>query len=228
MPDRTRVVPALIVAFPLASFVLLKSGLLPTPWLGLPDALLVLGLTLGLGDSESTAWKMSLAGGGVALYLSGAWFAPVLTAALMPVLVNLLLARFFQVTLEPGSEPLISRIARIARGETGALPAELADYTRRLTAAWAVFFLLLALNSALLAAFARLETAILFANTLNPIFMGVFFVLENLYRLYRYRSYTHTPFSRLMATLVRHGWQVADPDADANPGGQPAPQRSES
>jgi len=226
MPDRTRVVPALIVAFPLASFVLLKSGLLPTPWLGLPDALLVLGLILGLGDSESAAWKMSLAGACVALYLSGAWFDPALTAALMPVLVNLLLARFFQVTLEPGSEPLISRIARIARGVTGALPAELAGYTRRLTAAWAVFFLMLALNSALLAAFARLETAILFANTLNPIFMGVFFVLENLYRLYRYRSYTHTPLSRLMATLVRHGWQVTEPDA--NPDGQPTPQRSES
>ena len=228
MPDRTRVVPALIVAFPLGSFVLLKSGLLPTPWLGLPDALLVLGLTLGLADAMSAAWKMSLTGACVGLYLAGAWFAPGLTAALAPVLVNLLLARFFQVTLEPGSEPLISRIARIARRETGALPVVLADYTRRLTAAWAFFFLMLALNSALLAAFARLETAMLFANTLNPIFMGVFFVVENLYRLYRYRAFSHTPFFRLMATLIRHGWQVAEPVTDASPAGPPAPQRSES
>jgi uncharacterized membrane protein len=226
MPAKAQVVPVLIVAFPLASFALLKSGLLPTPWLGLPDALLALGLTLGLGVASSAHRQFGLAGLCAACYLMGAWLNPNVTAALMPVLVNLLLARFFQTTLEPGSEPLISRIARIARRETGGLPAELARYTRRLTAIWALSFLALALNSLLLAAFASLETAILFANTLYPILMGLFFVVENLYRFRRYRAYSHTPFFRLMATLARHGWRIAE--TGANPVGHPEPQRSES
>jgi uncharacterized membrane protein len=111
------------------------------------------------------------------------------------------------MTLRPGAEPLISRIARIAR-QTPALPSELAAYTHRLTGTWALFFLALAANSLLLAAFASTETVLLFANTLNLLFMALFFIVENLYRLYRYRAYPHTPFLRLMATLAQHGWRI--------------------
>ncbi|MEY2681140.1 MAG: hypothetical protein RL661_1371, partial [Pseudomonadota bacterium] len=97
--------------------------------------------------------------------------------------------------------------------QNGPLPDELAIYTRRLTAAWAIFFLALAFSSLLLAAFASLETVMLFANTLNMIFIGLFFVIENLYRRFRYHHYSHTPLRQLIGTIAVHGWQANHEEA---------------
>ena len=209
MIRRTRLTALLIVAFPIASFALLRSGMLPAGWFGVPDLMLAAGLAAGLGlgsSRQARAWTAVLAlGVGLGFLLN-----PALSLTLVPAWVNLLLARMFQMTLEAGSEPLISRIARIARQESGVLPPELAAYTRRLTGAWAVFFLVLALNSVLLALLARPATVWLFANTLNPLLMAAFFVVENLYRWRRYRAFRHTPLHRLMGTLIQHGWQIPE------------------
>lgn len=208
----------LLLGFPIASLVLLRTDLLPTHWLGFPDGALAVALFMGLAVQGSPGSRLALALLAMAVCLAGLALRPQLTVGLLPVLVNLLLARLFQLTLQPGAEPLIARIARIARGEP-ALPPELAAYTRRLTAAWTWFFLALAANSLLLAVFASTETVILFANTLNLLFMAVFFLAENLYRLYRYRGrYRHTPLPRLLTTLVRHGWR--------GNGSEPAPDAS--
>lgn len=197
----------LAVAFPLLSYALLKAQVLPTHWLGLPDGLLAIGLLMGLGVQARPGIRWSLAMITVLVFLWGFVLNPQLGLSIMPAVVNLLLARLFQMTLEQGSEPLISRIAQIARRE-GPLPNELATYTRRLTAAWAIFFLALSFSSLLLAAFASLETVMLFANTLNMIFIGLFFVIENLYRRFRYRHYSHTPLRQLLGTIAIHGWQA--------------------
>jgi uncharacterized membrane protein len=79
--------------------------------------------------------------------------------------------------------------------------------------AWAVFFLALAMSSLLLAAFATIETVMLFANTLNMIFIGLFFVMENLYRRFRYHHYSHTPLRQLIGTIAVHGWQANHEEA---------------
>jgi uncharacterized membrane protein len=207
MIRRTRLTALLLVAFPIASFAVLRSGMLPPGWFGVPDLMLAAGLAAGLGlgsNQRARAWTAVLAlGVGLGFLLN-----PALSLTLVPAWVNLLLGRMFQMTLEAGSEPLITRIARIARQESGVLPPELAAYTRRLTCAWAVFFLGLALNSVLLALLTGPATVWLFANTLNPLFMAAFFVVENLYRWRRYRAFRHTPLRRLMGTLIRHGWQI--------------------
>lgn len=205
MTRKALVAPLLLLGFPVGSLVLLRGGFLPPYWLGLPDGALAVGLLMGLAVQGSSAMRLGLAALAMAACLSGLALRPQWTVGLLPVLVNLLLARLFQMTLQPGAEPLISRIARIAREES-VLPTELAAYTRRLTRAWAWFFLALAANSLLLALLASTETVILFANTLNLLFMGVFFLIENLYRLYRYRSYRYTSLPRLLMTLARHGW----------------------
>jgi uncharacterized membrane protein len=209
MIRRTRLTAWLLVAFPIASFALLRSGVLPANWFGVPDLMLSAGLAAGLGlgsGQRARAWTAVLAlGVGLGFLLN-----PALSLTLVPAWLNLLLARMFQMTLETGSEPLILRIARIARQESGALPPELAAYTRRLTGVWAAFFLALAVNSLLLALLASPATVWLFANTLNPLFMAAFFVVENLYRWRRYRAFRHTPLRRLMGTLIRHGWQIPE------------------
>lgn len=202
----------LAVAFPLLSYALLKAQVLPTHWLGLPDGLLTIGLLMGLGVQASTGIRWGLAMITLSVFMWAFVLNPQLVLSIMPAVVNLLMARLFQMTLEIGSEPLISRIARIAR-QNGPLPNELATYTRRLTAAWAVFFLALAVSSLLLAAFASIETVMLFANTLNMIFIGLFFVIENMYRRFRYHHYSHTPLRQLIGTIAVHGWQANHEEA---------------
>lgn len=203
----------LAVAFPVVSYGLLKSQALPPHWLGLPDGILAIGLFMGLGIQAGPALRTLLAIGTMVLGMVGFNINPDLTGSLMPVVVNLLLARLFQMTLEKGAEPIISRIARIARQDP-VLPVELAAYTRQLTAAWAGFFLLLTLNSLLLAILAPIETVMLFANSLNMIFIALFFVLENLYRRFRYHQHGHTPLRQLIGTLAIHGWQMDHCSAD--------------
>lgn len=207
MRGKTRTSVLLIAGFPLVSYLLLRYSPLPPDWLGLPDGLLAVGLFLGLGTRGSLALRLGLTLAGLAVTLLGFWRAPATTLALIPAVVNLLLARMFQMTLAAGQEPLITRIARLARQEPHGLPAELRVYTRRLTAAWALFFLALALSSVLLAWLATPKTVWLFANTLNMLLMAAFFIVENLYRRHRLRAYPHTPLHRLLATLLQHGWQ---------------------
>jgi uncharacterized membrane protein len=106
-----------------------------------------------------------------------------------PVLLNLILCVLFARTLRGGGEPLITRFARVARG--GSLPAELARYTRRLTAAWAAFFALMAMTSAALALWGSFAAWSLFTNVLNYVLVAVFFVAEYAYRRVRYRQFPH-------------------------------------
>ncbi len=110
-------------------------------------------------------------------------------AAGVPVLLNLILCFLFVRTLSAASEPLITRFARVERG--GELPAELARYTRRLTAAWAAFFALMAGASAALALWGSFAAWSLFTNILNYALVVAFFVAEYAYRRLRYRQYPH-------------------------------------
>lgn len=221
--SRIPIFALLALGFPLLSFALLKTGLLPPVWLGLPNAVFAVGLLLGLCVEGGVWVRMAAAALGVGLALAGLALWPAQAVAVFPVAVNLLVGRLFQATLRQGSEPLITRIARRAR-EDEPLPDALVIYTRRLTAAWAGLFLLLALNAALLAAFASTRTVLLFANTLNYVAMALFFVGEYLYRRYRYRGYRHSGFLRLLRTLARHGWLVPEhkPAPKADSPGRPA------
>jgi len=118
------------------------------------------------------AWMISFSGGGRALL-----FVP-------PVLVNVALALFFGRTLRPGSEPLVTRFSRRIRGVE--LPPALVRYTRRVTIVWTALFIVLAIESAALAAFAPVHVWSLFTNFLNSVFVGALFVAEYAYHSWRY------------------------------------------
>lgn len=116
--------------------------------------------------------------------------------------INLLLAAFLFSTLRRGSEPAITRIARIERD---VFTPELYAYTRGVTLAWACFFAGLAVEATALIAFASVETILLFINLLNYVFIVLFFVAENIYRRIHLRHYTHMPFMALVSKLSRRG-----------------------
>jgi uncharacterized membrane protein len=214
-PSRPLLLAGCAAGFPLASYALLKSGLLPPVWLGLPDGVLALGLLLGLcveGGVYVRAAAMAL-GAGLALVGVALW--PAQAVAAFPVAVNGMLGGLFLSTLRDGREPLITRYARLARnGEP--MAEALARYTRRLTAAWAGLFGLLALNALALAGFASTHTVLLFANTLNYALMALFFLGEYPYRHRRFRDVRHVSLRHLLRTLLKHGWRVPEsPSAPA-------------
>lgn len=93
--------------------------------------------------------------------------------------MHLFLGWSFAHTLREGRTALISVLAsRVHRG----LSPGLARYTRRLTAAWAVYFFAMATSSLLLYALAPWWWWSLFANILTPIAVAVLFVGEYLMR----------------------------------------------
>jgi uncharacterized membrane protein len=73
----------------------------------------------------------------------------------------------------------------------GTLPPQLYAYTRRLTAAWCVFFAAQIVVSAFLFRFASLSHWSLFVNVLNFPQLALMFIGEYGYRLVRHRDFPH-------------------------------------
>jgi hypothetical protein len=149
------------------------------------------------------AWRL-LALAGVVAYpvllhvgvTRGAVEAPVLALAGLPHgAAYLFLLWLFGRTLGPGREPIITRIARRVRGT---LPAELQTYTRRLTAAWCVFFAGQLAVSALLFGFGSVEHWSFFISVLNFPLVMLMFIGDWLYRVVRY---PHLPQSSIAKAL---------------------------
>lgn len=93
---------------------------------------------------------------------------------------NALLCAVFGHTLMRGQTPMCTRIAGLMHGEVS---AALARYTRRVTAAWTVFFGLTTAVSAGLFAFAPIAAWSTFANLLTAPLVGAMFAAEYLVRV---------------------------------------------
>ncbi len=102
--------------------------------------------------------------------------------------IYLSLLWLFARTLRRGQEPLITRLARRVHGT---LPPALSAYTRRVTAAWCVFFAAQIVVSALLFGFASLGHWSLFINVLNFPLLALMFIGEYAYRLIRHGDFPH-------------------------------------
>ena len=95
------------------------------------------------------------------------------------VAINLALAAVFGRTLFGGRVPLVTHFARMVHGE---LPAEVARYTRQVTAAWTALFLGIAAASCALYLGGWLAAWSFLANFLNPALLAAMFVLEYVVR----------------------------------------------
>jgi uncharacterized membrane protein len=196
----------LAALFPVFSFAAIRSSISPV-WLGLVDFLLfaaiLIAMRLSGGGRSSMTRRLWPFAAGVGLCGPLFYFRPDTMIYFSPIGICLLLASLFLMTLTPEHEPLITRFARLER--QGVLPDELRIYTRNLTWAWAIFFCLLVLESALLALFAPVETFLLFTNTVNYFFVGGFFITEYIYRRIRYRHHSHPSIFHLIVTIARSG-----------------------
>ena len=98
---------------------------------------------------------------------------------LPPVVISFGLLLIFGRTLRPGKVPIISRYAELIDGN---LTDEMEKYTRQVTRAWAILFLLLTVESIVLAVFAPLYIWSLFTNVINYLAVAVMFIAEYAYR----------------------------------------------
>ncbi|MGH8726695.1 MAG: hypothetical protein ACREV9_00735 [Burkholderiales bacterium] len=131
------------------------------------------------------------------LLLGAAVLHPAWALRGFPVIVHLALFWVFARTLRRGREPIISRIARLERG---ALDAELARYTRRLTLVWALMFLALGATSLYFALIANLAGLVLGYVPVAVLFFG-----EHVYRRIRYPQYEHTSPWRVIRRIRELG-----------------------
>jgi uncharacterized membrane protein len=133
-----------------------------------------------------------------------------------PVFINLFAAWIFGHTLARGQVPLIERLARLMHEPDG-ISDEIARYARNVTLAWAVFLSALALLNLTLALLATpdgillmmgwhpavtvpVEVWSLFANFLNYVIAGLFFLAEYFYRQHRFPE---QPYDGLVDFLQR-------------------------
>lgn len=205
---RLLAIPAVALGLPLGSFLALKMELLPTAWLGLPDAVLSAGALMGLLSSGGALRRIAVGilSSILALLAFRTW--PSASAMTYPILFNCFLAYYFYQSLIPGREPVISRVARLERGRL--LPADVARYTRNLTWGWCVFFLALAVELSVLAVSTTIETYMLFANTINLLLVAAFFLVEYAYRCNHFPQYPQKSLLHFARKIMDGGWLTDD------------------
>jgi len=136
-------------------------------------------------------------GGSVILLLQGTVLQVMF---LPPIVINVLLAAYFARTLGSGQVPLITKFAYMTDGRF--IP-EKANYTRALTQAWVLFFVLIALESLLLAIFSPPEIWSLFTNFINYLFALGFFVGEYFLRRLILPQITHLGIKEYLKKVKR-------------------------
>ena len=103
--------------------------------------------------------------------------------------VHLALAVLFGWTLRPGREPLVSGIARRLHRE---FTPDIARYTRQVTMAWTLYFIVMAAVSVALFLSGALAAWSLLANVLTPVLAVTLFAGE-----YLLRYWLHPEFDRV-------------------------------
>ena len=117
-----------------------------------------------------------------------------------PLAAFAFMAFFFYRTLRPGSEPLITRVARLEHPD---LPTDMARHARMLTWAWALCFALLFVVALVLAPLLQLDVWSRWVHGLGYIVPGALFLGEHAYRHVRFRERQHGSLLVLIPNIVK-------------------------
>ena len=117
-----------------------------------------------------------------------------------PLAAFAFMAYFFFRTLRPGSEPLITRVARLEHPD---LPPDMARHARMLTWAWSLCFVLLFAVALALAPLLQLDRWSRWVHGLGYVVPGALFFGEYAYRHYRFRERPHGSLLVLIPNIVR-------------------------
>lgn len=189
----------LIVAYP----IVLHFGVI----LEQPVLMLLAMSFLSLGLSYKGVLRLDPLTWGIvtlinAIFFSLFWFDLVNYIVLLPPLVVPVLLFFtFGRTLLPDSIPLVTDIGERARGP---LDEAMRTYTRHVTQAWTLIFLLLFLEALALTLWTRLETWSWFTNLFNHLIVGSAFLGEFILRKRRFPDHDHPGFLDYLKIVINH------------------------
>jgi len=180
------------------------------------SALLVIGPMLALVALFAARRGQRLVAGLAALVLAGlvlqAWqgggLAPATLYLAQHVAIHASLALLFALTLRPGQEPLVTALARRVHG---VLTPAMQAYSRKVTIAWSVYFVLMAAISVGLFLAAPFAAWAVFANLLTPLALLLMFVGEFLLRYRLHPEFERATFTAAMSAYARREAAPADP-----------------
>ena len=180
------------------------------------NALLVIGPMLALVALFAARRGQRLVAGLAALVLAGlvlqAWqgggLAPATLYLAQHVAIHASLALLFALTLRPGQEPLVTALARRVHG---VLTPAMQAYSRKVTIAWSIYFVLMAAISVGLFLAAPFAAWAVFANLLTPLALLLMFVGEFLLRYRLHPEFERATFTAAMSAYARRGAAPADP-----------------
>ena len=117
--------------------------------------------------------------------------------------VNLFLAVGFGGTLRQGHQPLITTLAARVHGPR--FTPAMAAYTRKLTLAWTVYFVVMVVLSLALYAWASFDTWALFANLLTPLAVALMFGGEFLLRYWLHPEFERSTMAEAIRSYMDNG-----------------------
>jgi uncharacterized membrane protein len=181
------------------------------------NALIVIGPMLGLVALFAARRGQRLVAALAAVVLAGlvlqAWqgggLAPATLYLAQHVTIHAALAVLFALTLRPGQEPLVTTLAR--RVHHGVMIPAMAAYSRKVTIAWSVYFVLIAAISIGLFLAAPFAAWAVFANLLTPLALLLMFAGEFLLRYRLHPEFERTTFASAMTAYARREAAPADP-----------------
>ena len=185
----------------LVLWLALAAGYLAASAFGLrAAAMVVVGLMMGALITASGRVVAGAVTGlvlaGLCLYFSDSVQFIVYTP---PLAAFAFMAYFFYRTLRPGSEPLITRVARKEHPD---LPEDMAHYTRLLTWTWSLCFMLLSALALLLAPLLPLEVWSRWVHGLGYVLPAFLFFGEFAYRHFRFPDRHHGSLRVLIPNIV--------------------------
>ncbi|MCU7808241.1 MAG: hypothetical protein KZQ73_10300 [Candidatus Thiodiazotropha sp. (ex Semelilucina semeliformis)] len=195
----------LLIAYPLTLHLgIVENGsLLPTVTI-LVGLIWLSGLSM-IANKHRIGWLFISGGGMLAAWLYTQAGDPVLVLKLPPILINGILFMLFSSTLLPGKQPLISRFAEIMHGHK--LDPVAIRYTYGVTVLWSVMFMIMIVESVLLALFATPEVWSLFTNFINYALIGLVFFIEYRIRIRKLSHLQHPGFTAFLLSLRRIEWR---------------------
>lgn len=181
------------------------------------NALLVVGPMLALvalfagrrGQRVVAAIAALVLGGLVLQAWQGGGLAPATLYLAQHVAIHASLAVLFALTLRAGQEPLVTALARRVHG--GVLTPPMEAYSRKVTIAWCLYFVLMAAVSVVLFLAAPFAAWAVFANLLTPVALLLMFVGEFLLRYRLHPEFERATFASAMSAYARRDAAPADP-----------------
>lgn len=191
-----RATPCLALLWPILAIAYLVASASGDHGIALGIVGLIVGTLIAMTGRRAAGLVTAVALAGACVH----WSDSLSFAVYLPPIAGFaFMAFFFQRTLRPGSEPLITRVARREHPD---LPQEIERYTRMLTWVWVCCFVFLLSTALLLAPLLPLRSWSRWTQGLAIVLPLILFLGEYAYRHYLLPEHRHAALPTLVHNII--------------------------